>query len=443
MAGLGTVAPEYTLRALIDRVPDYLFIKDTDSRFVLANPAVAEDLGLAVEDLIGKTDFDLHPHERAEKFRADEQEIIRSGEPIIDTEDLVFTASGQKKWMSTSKLPLRDPAGEIIGIVGICRDISERKVAEDALIASETQLSDALKIARAAHWTYDVAQDAFTFNDAFYALYHTTAEEVGGYVMAAAEYAGRFCHPDDMEIVGREVAGAINAKDPNYSVEIEHRVIFGDGRTGWVAVRFFIVKDEAGRTVSTYGVNRDITERKLSEAALVESESRWNSAPLSRINATTLESLAMCPMNWFFAQILGLSEAELASWELSPSGEGEWVHETMARFFEPSQYSEHWDESQIRGRLMSCLHEAKEHLIQTGGMGHPSIWAGRQAVLEASLLRSRRRNWRACPRPGPGGWKSALAETGPTPGSCCRLRGPSWSSPDAWTGWTPRRARSG
>ena len=67
---------EYLLRALIDCVPDYLFVKDTEGRFVVANSAVAEDLGFAVRDLIGKTDFDLHSRERAEKFFSDEQAVI-------------------------------------------------------------------------------------------------------------------------------------------------------------------------------------------------------------------------------------------------------------------------------------------------------------------------------------------------------------------------------
>src|SRR5665213_3054354 len=108
----------YLLRAMINCVPDYLFVKDTKSRFVLTNPPVAEDLGLTVKDLIGKTDFELHSRERAEVFFADEQEVIRSGRPQIDIKEFVVTVAGEKKWLSTSKLPLRNPEGEIVGVVG-------------------------------------------------------------------------------------------------------------------------------------------------------------------------------------------------------------------------------------------------------------------------------------------------------------------------------------
>ncbi len=274
-----TTAPqEHLLRALIDCVPDYLFIKDVESRFVIANPAVSDDLGISSRDLIGKTDFDLHSRELATKFFADEQEVIATGNPKIDIEEFVLTPSGEKKWLTASKLPLRDRQGNIIGVVGVCRDITQRRRAEEALIASEAQLLNALKIARAGHWVYDVDLDQFTFNDNFYALFRTTADAVGGYVMRPADYAARFCHPEDAAFVGSVTAQALSTTDPDFSVELEHRVIFGDGQPGWVAVRLFIAKDETGRTVRTYGVNRDITGRKQNEIALAEAESRWNFA---------------------------------------------------------------------------------------------------------------------------------------------------------------------
>ncbi|MEJ0013336.1 MAG: EAL domain-containing protein [Bauldia sp.] len=120
-------------RAMIDQVPDYLFVKDTDSRFVIANRAVAADVGAQPDDLIGKTDFDIHPDERARQFVADEQRVIASGKPLIDIDEFIVDLNGRQKWLSTSKLPLRNAAGEIIGIVGICRDVTERKRAEEQI----------------------------------------------------------------------------------------------------------------------------------------------------------------------------------------------------------------------------------------------------------------------------------------------------------------------
>lgn len=121
------------LRVIIDHVPDYLYLKDKESRFVIANRAVAADLGYAPKQLIGKTDFDLHPPDLARKFFEDEREIIRSGKAKIDMQEYVEPPSGRKKYVSTSKLPLCEDDGEVVGIVGVARDITDRKMAEEKL----------------------------------------------------------------------------------------------------------------------------------------------------------------------------------------------------------------------------------------------------------------------------------------------------------------------
>lgn len=112
------------------------------------------------------------------------------------------------------------------------RSESELKQAEVALRKSEKQLSNAVEIAHLGHWEYDVANDLFTFNDHFYRIFRTTAEQVGGYTMSSAEYAQRFFHPDDMHLVGEEVRKAIETTDPNFNRQLEHRIIYPkrDGR---------------------------------------------------------------------------------------------------------------------------------------------------------------------------------------------------------------------
>jgi diguanylate cyclase (GGDEF)-like protein/PAS domain S-box-containing protein len=121
-----------SLQTLIDWLPDNVWVKDATSRFVISNTATAEQIGLAGStDLIGKTDFDLHPAELAEQFFTDEQKIIRSGQPLIDHEEHVIDSYGAKRWLLTTKVPLRNDRNEIFGLAGISRDITERKLADE------------------------------------------------------------------------------------------------------------------------------------------------------------------------------------------------------------------------------------------------------------------------------------------------------------------------
>lgn len=119
------------LKTVIDQIEDFMFIKDRQSRFVIANKVVAGSSGIAHRDeLIGKTDFDIHPADIAEGFFAEEQAIMASGVALNSYEQLIVIPGGGKKWLSTSKVPLRDKSGTVIGLFGISRDINDRKRAD-------------------------------------------------------------------------------------------------------------------------------------------------------------------------------------------------------------------------------------------------------------------------------------------------------------------------
>jgi len=128
------------LRALIDNLPDAIYTKDTAGRKTLANPADLKNLRCKTEaEAIGKSDFDLFPKDIAEKFWADDQKVI-AGQPVINREEYLFDEAGQKHWLLTSKLPLRDQQGTIVGLIGIGRDITDIKQAEAKLDQVHKQL---------------------------------------------------------------------------------------------------------------------------------------------------------------------------------------------------------------------------------------------------------------------------------------------------------------
>lgn len=147
-------------------------------------------------------------------------------------------------------------------------DIRERMLAEEKMKKSETQLSVATQLAKLGYWELDIENGMFTFNDHFYSILKTTAEDMGGYNMSAQQYSEKFLHPEDVQLVGDVIRMAIESPDPLYTRHVEHRVIYANGETGYLAVRFYLVKDEQGRTIRTVGANQDITERKKHEIAI-------------------------------------------------------------------------------------------------------------------------------------------------------------------------------
>lgn len=124
----------YWLETMINHVPDYIYAKDTEGRFLIANEVTVADNGLdSLQDLVGKTDFDLHPREFAQGFAEIERRVIETGEPIFGIEERAIVTKGRDRWLMTSKVPLRNQRGKIVGVVGVSRDITDRKGAERLL----------------------------------------------------------------------------------------------------------------------------------------------------------------------------------------------------------------------------------------------------------------------------------------------------------------------
>jgi two-component system, sensor histidine kinase and response regulator len=122
------------LRTVIDNIPDPIYAKDLQCRKTLANLADLTNIGLdSVSDVLGKDDFDLFPKEVAEEFFKDDRTVIEDGKSVIDREEYQVARNGQSRWLLTSKVPLRDEEGNIIGLVGIGHNITERKEAEARL----------------------------------------------------------------------------------------------------------------------------------------------------------------------------------------------------------------------------------------------------------------------------------------------------------------------
>lgn len=131
------------LHVLLDIIPDPVYAKDTECRFVAANITVANLLGAkTINEVIGKTDFDFFPEKRAQKYYAEEQEIIKTAKPIYNREESRVSSTGDVTWFLVTKVPWRDKNNKIIGIVGLAHDITIRKQIKEKQI----KLMEALKV---------------------------------------------------------------------------------------------------------------------------------------------------------------------------------------------------------------------------------------------------------------------------------------------------------
>jgi PAS domain S-box-containing protein len=142
---------QYLMTTLMDNISDYIYFKDRESRFIRTTKAHAKTFGLSDPvEAIGKTDFDFFSDEHARQAYEDEQEIVRTGQPLLDIEERETWPDRPDTWVLTSKMPLCDEAGNVVGTFGISRDITERKRAELALERRALQLQTAAEVSRAA-----------------------------------------------------------------------------------------------------------------------------------------------------------------------------------------------------------------------------------------------------------------------------------------------------
>ena len=131
----------WLFRVLMENIPDAVYFKDRESRFVAVSRALCEKFGLKDSSaVLGKTDLDFFSTEHARQAYDDEHEIVRTGQPIIGVEERETWGDRPDTWASSTKLPLMGPGGDIIGTFGISRDITQRKLFQEKLAESEAQL---------------------------------------------------------------------------------------------------------------------------------------------------------------------------------------------------------------------------------------------------------------------------------------------------------------
>ena len=252
------------IRTLIDTLPDLIYAKDRDSRFILANTATAQRMGAdSPLDLIGKSDFDFYPAELAQQYYASEQPITREGQSFIGLEDYVVDAAGQPRWHLSTKVPLRDQAGNISGLVGTTSDITRRKEIELELARSAQLLNTIINTSRDLIYIKDTQGKFLVASQAVARLLGArTADELIGksdFDFFPYELANKY-HTDEQNI--------IQAGEP--LIDIEEPSVYPDGTRIWLLTTKIPYRAADGTLLGLLGIGRDITERKQAEQQMEE-----------------------------------------------------------------------------------------------------------------------------------------------------------------------------
>ena len=300
------------LRTLIDHLPDPVFVKDAQGKIIINNIADARYFGLTPAECIGKTDFDLFPPELAEQYHADDQAILQSGQPRVDYEEPSVDQEGSQRWMLTTKVPLRDRLGNIVGLVGINRDITERKRAEDALRQGQEELERRVN-ERTAHLREQIAErervERELQRERDFALQVmnalgqglTVSDEERRFVFVNPAFARMLGYtpealigktpmdlafPEELELLDRVRAERQAGKATTYEMRLRH----ADG-SPVPALITGVPRWQDGKVIGAIGAVTDLTERKQAEEALRLSEERFSKAFHANPSAIVISSL--------------------------------------------------------------------------------------------------------------------------------------------------------
>ena len=274
-----TVHEQDLLHTLMENMPDAIYFKDVQSRFIRINRGLARRFGLADPDeAIGKTDFDFFSEEHARQAYLDEQEVIRSGRPIVAREEKEAWPDGRVTWASTTKMPFRDRDGTIIGTFGISRDITHRKQAEAALLEVK-EAAEAEE--QRTRLIVDSAYDAYVAMDAGGRIIDWNRQAEATFGWQRQEVLGRPLHEVIIPLGYRDAhlngvrRFLATGEGPLLQRRIEVPALRRDGTE--FPAELTITPLRLGSDWVFSAFLHDITERKRSEKALRDSEALFHS----------------------------------------------------------------------------------------------------------------------------------------------------------------------
>ncbi|MBI3407845.1 MAG: PAS domain S-box protein [Planctomycetes bacterium] len=251
------------LQAVVDNCTAVIYIKDLEGRYIFINRQYEQLFHIRRSEIVGKTDFEIFPHENAAVFRANDLKVIQAGKPLEWEEDAPHD-DGLHPYISL-KFPMRDTAGVIYGICGISSDISALKRAEEERNRFFNLSLDMLLIG-------DFKGNVTRLNPAWELTVGWTSAEI------MSRHYMEFVHPDDREAVRAEVEKLYQGSP---TISFENRYLCSDGSYKWLMWNAFPLPERQ----EIYCAARDITERKVAEKKLADTAAEFENAVASERGA--------------------------------------------------------------------------------------------------------------------------------------------------------------
>jgi len=292
------------LKTLFETIPDLIWLKHKDGRFISCNHEFERLLGVPVEDLIGKTDYDFFPTDLANFFREKDKATIEANEAQTNLEWVTYADDGHEALFETVKTPMYDSEGNLIGVLGVARNVTDFYRTQEALKESERKLKEAQTLAQIGHWDFLLASQKMHFSEAI----GNILEIESGNTEIPFDAFMKLVHPDDRSKVERSFASVKIGK--KYS-EVKFRLLLENDRIKHLEQRYVTEYNQEGKPVKRHGTLQDITREVQTGIELLQAkEKAEESDRLKSIFLANMSHEIRTPMNAIMGFSNLLSELE-------------------------------------------------------------------------------------------------------------------------------------
>ena len=253
------------LRTLIDTLPDLVWLKDPKGVYLACNPRFEQYFGASEREIVGKTDYDFVSPALADFFRENDRVAMEKRAPSVNEEEITFAIDGHREMLKTTKIPMHDENGRLIGVLGIGSDTTQQHMASRALENSEKQLRFVLEGSELGFWDWDIAAGTVDRNERWATMLGYSHEEI----QHTTQQWTDFIVPEDRARAWDSIAAVLAGQSNMH--RLEYRMLRKDGSLVWILDQGSVMERDAdGKPLRMCGTHTDISAIKATQEELAQ-----------------------------------------------------------------------------------------------------------------------------------------------------------------------------